>query len=103
MVETAKSATGSEADCTWIGTGFNETHPDISFPIWTPNEGEYKGFHTFSNANSIKAGLKFRPLADTITALLEQFDSLPEEKRAEVMERIPVASEAEMIEAAKNQ
>jgi hypothetical protein len=35
-------------------------------------------------------------------ALLEQFDSLPEDKRAEVMTRIPVQGEAEMIEEAKN-
>ena len=35
--------------------------------------------------------------------LLEQFDTLPEEKRAEVMARIPVEGEAEMIEGAKTQ
>jgi 2'-hydroxyisoflavone reductase len=101
MVETTKAAIGSDATFTWLGTGFNETHPEAYFPIWTPYEGEYKGFHTFSNANSIKAGLKFRPLADTVTALLAQFDTLPEDKRAEVMARIPVTGEAEMIAAVK--
>lgn len=30
-----------------------------------------------------------------------QFDTLPEDKRAEVMERIPVEGEAEMLEAVK--
>jgi nucleoside-diphosphate-sugar epimerase len=102
VVETAKSVTGSDATFTWISTDFNEAHPDVYFPIWTPYEGEYKGFHTFSNANSIEAGLSFRPIADTIAALLKQFDSLPEDDRAKVMERIPVPDEAAMIEEAIN-
>ena len=100
-VEASKKAAGSDATFVWLGTGFMETHEDVTFPIWTPFEGEYKGFHTFSNANSIKAGLKFRPVADTVTALLEQFDSLPEDKRTEVMQRIPVQGEAELIASVK--
>ena len=99
MVETARSVTGSDATFVWLGTEFEDAY----FPIWTPNEGEYEGFHTFSNTSSIEAGLKFRPLADTTEALLEQFDSLPEEKRAEVMGRVPVENEAKLIEAAKTQ
>ena len=102
VVETAKSVTGSDATFTWVSTDFQETHPDVYFPIWTPREGEYKGFHTFKNERSIKAGLSFRPLSTTIADLLEQFDSLPEDKRTEVMANIPVPGEAEMIEAAKN-
>ena len=100
VVETAKRVTGSDAEFTWLGTGFSESHPDVYFPIWTPYEGEYRGFHTFSNARSMKAGLTFRPLSETIVDLLAQFDGLPQETRTPVMERIPVAGEAAMIEAA---
>lgn len=102
VVETAKSVTGSDATFTWLSTDFQESHPDVYFTIWTPYEGEYKGFHTFSNKRSIEAGLTFRPLSETIADLLEQFDTLPEEKRAEVMATIPVEGEAEMIEAAES-
>ncbi len=102
VVKTAKSVTGSDATFTWLSTNFQDAHPDVYFPIWTPYEGQYKGFHTFNNQNSIKAGLSFRPLSETIGDLLEQFDSLPEEKRTEVMSRIPVQGEAEMIDAANN-
>ena len=101
VVETAKPVTGSDATFTWLSTDFQETHPDVYFPIWTPFEGEYKGFHTFSNERSTKAGLSFRPLSQTIVDLLEQFDSLPEDERQEVMARIPVKDEAAMIEAAR--
>ena len=101
IVETAKSVTGSDAEFTWLGLDWQEANPGVYFPIWTPNEGEYKGFHTFSNAGAIEAGLKFRPLSDTITALLAQFDERPEEERTLALANIPVAGEAEMIAAAK--
>lgn len=101
VVKTAKEVTGSDATFTWLGTDFNETHPDVSFPIWTPYEGEYKGFHTFVYANAVQAGLTFRPLPETIADLVVYFDDLPEDKRTEVMARIPVPGEAEMLEAAK--
>ena len=102
VVETTRTAIGAEAEFVWLGTGFMETHPGVYFPIWTPYEGEYKGFHTFDNARSVAAGLRFRPLSDTVTALLAAFDDLPEEERAAVMERVPVQGEAEMIEALRD-
>ena len=101
VVEITKTATKSDVEFTWLGTGFMEAHPDVYFPIWTPYEGEYKGFHTFSNVGAIESGLKFRTLDDTIEALLKQFDERPEEERTAVTGNIPVAGEAEMIEAAK--
>lgn len=102
IVETSKSVTGSDANFTWLGTDFQEAHPEAQFSIWIPREGEYKGFHTFSNARSVTAGLTFRPLAATVIDLLAQFDSLPEENRTKVMERIPVPGEAEMIAEAQS-
>ena len=101
VVKTAKEVTGSDATFTWLGTDFNDAHPDTYFPIWTPYEGEYKGFHTFVYANSVQAGLTFRPLTETIADLVAYFDELPEEKRAKVMAGIPVPGEAEMLELVK--
>jgi nucleoside-diphosphate-sugar epimerase len=97
IVETARTVTGSDAEFTWLGTGFNESHPDLYFPIWTPYEGEYKGFHTFDNHRSIEAGLKFRPIADTIAATLEAFDALPDETRNQALAGVPVAGEDELL------
>jgi len=97
VVTTAKEATGSDATFTWLGTDFQEAHPEAQFPIWTPHEGDYKGFHSFSNARALAAGLTFRPLSETVTALLAAFDDLPEETRTKVMARIPVPGETELI------
>jgi len=101
VVETAKATTGSDVSFTWIGADYGEAHPDVSFPIWTPAEGEYAGFHTIDNKRSVAAGLTFRPLADTIAATLEAFDALPDETRTEALARVPVAGEAEIIAGEK--
>jgi len=101
VVETARTVTGSPATFTWLGTSFQQTHPDAYFPIWTRYEGEYRGFHTFSIERARQAGLTFRPLEQTIADLLVQFDGLPEEAREGVLNRIPVAGEQEMLEAVR--
>lgn len=36
------------------------------YPIWLAPVGGYAGFHTWSNEGAMKAGLKFRPVADTV-------------------------------------
>jgi 2'-hydroxyisoflavone reductase len=36
------------------------------YPIWLAPVGHYAGFHSWSNARAIKAGLGFRPVADTV-------------------------------------
>jgi 2'-hydroxyisoflavone reductase len=44
--------------------------PPGSFPILLPTTGETAGFHTRSNAKALKAGLTFRTVEDTCSALL---------------------------------
>jgi len=97
MVRTVKTAGGGDATFTWLPTGFLEEGPDIYFPIWVPYEGETRGFHTWSNARAIAAGLTFRPLAETVAATLEAFDALPEEERDRVMADIPRPAEATLL------
>ena len=100
MLETAKLAIGSDVTLTWLGYEFQDDFPNTYFPIWTPYEGEYKGFHTFNVSKSIDAGLTFRPLAETVTATLEAFDNLPEEQQAAALARIPVEGESDIVEKA---
>ena len=47
----------------------------IDFPIWAPYAGETKGFHTWSNARAVKAGLRFRPVEETVKDTLAWFKS----------------------------
>ena len=63
------------------------------FPIWVAPTSEMAGFHRWSNARAVAAGLQYRPLADTVKALLAWW---PEEtkKRVEI-----TAKQIEMLKA----
>jgi len=40
-----------------------------AFPIWIAPVGKYAGFHRWNNDRAEKAGLKFRPVLDTVKAI----------------------------------
>jgi 2'-hydroxyisoflavone reductase len=61
------------AKATWIPTDFLVKQEGIEFPIWAPFAGETKGFHTWRNDRAVKAGLKFRPAAETVRDTLAWF------------------------------
>jgi 2'-hydroxyisoflavone reductase len=62
------------ATLVWMDADFIEKEgaggEDGPFPIWTAPKGDYLGFHRWSNERAKKAGLKFRPIADTLGAIL---------------------------------
>jgi len=49
---------------TWVPSDFVRKQK-LAYSIWEPYEGETRGAHAWSNARAIKAGLRFRPAADT--------------------------------------
>lgn len=81
MLEECRKATSAAPTLTWVDTKFLEATPEVNFPIWTPAEGEYAGFGLRSNARAVKAGLKFRPVADTAKDTLAWFKTLPAERQ----------------------
>ena len=63
-----------------------ETTP-VEFPIWAAPEGDSLGFHQWSNARAVAAGLTFRSI-DTIAAdTLAWFKGLPEENQKRLIAR----------------
>ncbi len=70
---------------TWVPAAFLREQgvgPGADLPIWIPAEGAYAGFHRWNNAKAVAAGLRFRPLAETIDALLTWYDAQsPEDQR----------------------
>lgn len=63
---------GANATLTWVSAEFIEKFPKpIPLPIWLPPTGETAGFHQWSNAKAVAAGLTFRPVLDTARDLLE--------------------------------
>lgn len=52
----------------WLMT--NGMGGDEAFPIWIAPMGDYAGFHTWKNERAQKAGLTFRPIAETVKETL---------------------------------
>ncbi|HVK83201.1 MAG TPA: NAD-dependent epimerase/dehydratase family protein [Kofleriaceae bacterium] len=63
-----------------------------AFPIWIPPVGKFAGFHRWNNDRAEAAGLTFRPVSDTIKAILEWYPR-------EIERRVRVTNE--LVEAAK--
>jgi len=65
-----------------------------AFPIWVAPVDKYAGFHRWSNERAKAAGLAFRPIDDTVKALLAWYPG-------EVERRIRVTRELEATAKAK--
>jgi 2'-hydroxyisoflavone reductase len=56
------------ADVTWVPDAFLEEHevgPWLELPLWLP-EGEYAGMHRADVSRATAAGLRFRPVRETL-------------------------------------
>jgi 2'-hydroxyisoflavone reductase len=96
VLQSCVKAAGPKAGkLTWVPTEWleaNEMGGEDSFPIWIPPKGKFAGFHRWNPARAVAAGLTYRTIDDTNTALLEWFPK-------ELERRVRVT--AEMQEAAK--
>jgi 2'-hydroxyisoflavone reductase len=95
VLQACVDASGGAARLVWVPTSWleqNEMAGEDAFPIWVPPVGKFEGFHRWSNDRAEAAGLTFRPIADTVKALLAWYPG-------EVERRVRVARE--LAEAAK--
>jgi 2'-hydroxyisoflavone reductase len=102
VLEACKTASGSDAKFTWVNAEFllkQGEDGDGSLPIWAPYQDKYKGFHTWSNARAIKAGLKFRPIATTAKDTLTWFRTLPQERQDKLKAGPSAEKEVAMLTA----
>ncbi|MCX6630709.1 MAG: hypothetical protein NTW28_24095 [Candidatus Solibacter sp.] len=58
--------------------------------------GDTRGFHTWKNARAVKAGLKFRPCAETAADTLRWYKAQPDGGRAKLAGPAP-PSEAQLL------
>ncbi|HWG56332.1 MAG TPA: NAD-dependent epimerase/dehydratase family protein [Gaiellaceae bacterium] len=84
----------ADADVTWVDDAFLLEHgvgPWMELPLWLPAEGTHPGMHQADVARAVGAGLRFRPLAETIAGAAEA----PETEAA----GLSPAREAELLAA----
>jgi 2'-hydroxyisoflavone reductase len=88
-------AGGRQAKLTWVPAAWldkNGMGDEDAFPIWVPPTGKFAGFHRWNNDRAEAAGLTFRPIADTVKAILAWYPG-------ELARRVRVTHE--LAEAAK--
>ncbi|MCE9596184.1 MAG: epimerase [Planctomycetes bacterium] len=98
VLEACKANTKNDVKLTWIDADFLAKH-GAGFPIWSPATGETAGFHTWSNARAVKAGMKFRPIGTTAKDTLAWFKTEPEEEHKKLWAQMPEADEKKLLEA----
>ncbi len=102
LIDACVKATKSDAKLTWVETEFLQEHnvqPWSDMPVWVPPVGDYAGFGRTNVDRAMAAGLTFRPIADTVKATLEWWETLPEERRATLKAGIRPEREAEVLKA----
>jgi len=95
VLDACVAAAQGKASLTWIPSDWLEKNGqggEDAFPIWVPPSGNFAGFHTWGNARALKAGLTFRPVADTVAATLAWYPT-------EIERRVRVTKE--LLDAAK--
>ncbi len=69
LLEVSKQVTGSDANFRWASVEFLNRHKVEAWsdmPTWVPEDEEGVGFSRVDVSKSIAAGLKFRPLEETV-------------------------------------
>lgn len=71
--------------------------PWTELPLWLPQQGEYAAFMHSANAKALAAGLRIRPLAETVADTLAWWRGLPAEAQAFTKAGLSREREAELL------
>ena len=104
MLDACKAASKNDAKLVWVDADFLEAQNVEAWsdmPVWVPNKGETAGFAKVSIEKALKAGLTFRPIAETAKSTLAWFHTLPEARRAKLRAGLTAEREAKVLAASK--
>ncbi len=80
LLEVSKQASNSNADFKWASVDFLNQHKVEAWsdmPTWVPDDEEGVGFSRIDVSKAINAGLKFRPLEETVRDTLAWAQTRP--------------------------
>ena len=97
VIEACQAVGGKESRVHWVKADVLEKLGVGELPIWAPYSGDSKGFHTWSNARAVKAGLVFRPVATTAKDTLAWFRTLPSDRQEKLRAGLTAEKEAEAL------
>ena len=104
LLEIAYDVTNSDAELVWFSPEEIETAqiwPWIELPIWVPPTGDLAGLHDGDVERAFQAGLKCRPVRETIQDTWNwlQIEGLPEQRKDRAIHGIDPLREANLISA----
>jgi 2'-hydroxyisoflavone reductase len=110
LIEDSRAVSSAALEPVWVDEAFVSKAQEIFptqnwglFPIWHAASGEAAGMTKTSGARARAAGLRNRPVRETIRDLLQWWKTLPEERTATMKAGMSAAQEAELIALWKKQ
>ena len=103
LLDACNEVTGAKAEFVCADGEFLAKQ-EAGLPIWTQPGSEFGGFGAVANGKAIAAGLKFRPVRDTVRATWEWWNGISEPAKAAMWDaqrtgRLTPEREAEAIAA----
>ncbi len=86
----------------WVPADFLAKHqlrPWQELPMWADSESTLSGSLTWSAEKALAAGLRIRPVDDTVRDTLHWFGQLPDDRRANLRAGFSAAKEQEVLAA----
>ena len=102
MLYGCKAVTGGDATFTWVDADFlsaQGVQPWSDMPVWIPPREGYEGAHRVNIDKAIRAGLRSRPLAETVRDTLAWYHAWPPDTPFPWRGGISAAREAEALAA----
>jgi 2'-hydroxyisoflavone reductase len=102
LLDGVRRGVGGAARFTWVDADFLDrhgVHPWMDMPVWAPPTGDTAYLGRISRARAVKAGLTFRPVADTARDTLAWWKTLPETRRARLKAGVTPEQEAAVLAA----
>jgi 2'-hydroxyisoflavone reductase len=84
----------------WVPEDFLAAHwkpDDLDLPPWSPTKGDTAGASLTSVKSAVAAGLRSRPLEDTVRDTLAWFQSLPADRQAKLRAGLDPKKEADTL------
>jgi 2'-hydroxyisoflavone reductase len=95
-----KTSPEAKTTARWVSEDFLMAHwkpDDVDLPPWAPTQGDTAGFSLTDVSESVKAGLRSRPLQQTVRDTLAWFRTLPTERQAKLRAGLDPQKEADTL------
>jgi len=100
LLDACRQASSAPADLTWVPAEFLAEHGARAWeqiPAWVDVDGPMAGSYAWSPNRALAAGLRIRPVLETVEDTLEWFYGLPDERQAALNAGLSAEREAELL------